>query len=96
MTVPITVPEAAAGAKIEVPTVDGKAQLRIPPSTQSGQKFRLRQRGAPSLRKPGAHGDQFVEVQVTLPRVISEETKELLRQYSKLNPENPRVEMGLE
>src|SRR6266511_1127291 len=96
VTVPITVPEAAVGAKIEVPTVEGKAQLRIPPATQSGQKFRLRQRGAPSLRKPGAHGDQFVEVQVTLPKVISEETKELLRQYSKLNPENPRVEMGLE
>jgi len=96
VTVPITVPEAAVGAKIEVPTVDGKAQLRIPPSTQSGQKFRLRQRGAPSLRKPGAHGDQFVEVQVMLPKVISEETKELLKEYSKLNPENPRVEMGLE
>src|SRR4026209_1160381 len=96
VTVPITVSEAALGAKIEVPTVDGKAQLRIPPGTQSGQKFRLRERGAPSLRKPGAHGDQFVEVQVTLPKVISEETKELLRQYSKLNDENPRVEMGLE
>ena len=84
------------GAKIEVPTVEGKAQLRIPPGTQSGQKFRLRQRGAPSLRNPGARGDQFVEVQVTLPRVISEETKELLRQYSKMNSGNPRVEMGLE
>ncbi|MDQ2920240.1 MAG: molecular chaperone DnaJ [Acidobacteriota bacterium] len=96
VTVPITVPEAALGAKIEVPTVEGKAQLRIPPGTQSGQKFRLRQRGAPSLRKPGAKGDQFVEVQVTLPKVISEETKELLRQYSKMNSENPRVEMGLE
>lgn len=96
VTVPITVPEAALGAKIEVPTVEGKAQLRIPPSTQSGQKFRLRQRGAPSLRKPGARGDQFVEVQVTFPKVISEETKELLRQYSKMNSENPRVEMGLE
>ena len=96
VTVPITVPEAALGAKIEVPTVEGKAQLRIPPGTQSGQKFRLRQRGAPSLRKPGARGDQFVEVQVTLPKMISEETKELLRQYSKLNDENPRVEMGLE
>jgi molecular chaperone DnaJ len=95
-TVPITVPEAALGARIEVPTVEGKAQLRIPPGTQSGQKFRLRQRGAPSLRNPGARGDQFVEVQVTLPRVISEETKELLRQYSKMNAENPRVEMGLE
>jgi molecular chaperone DnaJ len=95
-TVPITVPEAALGAKIEVPTVEGKAQLRIPPGTQSGQKFRLRQRGAPSLRNPGARGDQFVEVQVTLPKVISEETKELLRQYSKMNTDNPRVEMGLE
>ena len=96
VTVPITVPEAALGAKIEVPTVEGKAQLRVPPGTQSGQKFRLRQRGAPSLRNPGAHGDQFVEVQVTLPKVISEETKELLKQYSKINSENPRVQMGLE
>ena len=96
VTVPITVPEAALGAKIEVPTVDGKAQLRIPPGTQSGQRFRLRQRGAPSLRDPNAHGDQFVEVQVTLPKMISEETKELLRQYAKMNEENPRVTMGLE
>lgn len=96
VTVPITVPEAALGAKIEVPTVEGKAHLRIPPGTQSGQKFRLRQRGVPSLRNPNARGDQFVEVQVTLPKVISEETKELLRQYAKMNGENPRVVMGLE
>jgi molecular chaperone DnaJ len=96
VTVPITVPEAALGAKIEVPTVDGKSQLRIPPGTQSGQKFRLRDKGAPSLRNPGAKGHQFVEVQVTLPKVISEETKNLLREYSKLNSTNPRVEMGLE
>jgi len=96
VTVPITMPEAALGAKIEVPTLEGKGTLRIPPGTQSGQKFRLKDRGAPSLRNPGAKGHQFVEVQVTLPKVISEETKDLLRQYSKLNPENPRVEMGLE
>jgi molecular chaperone DnaJ len=96
VTVPITVPEGALGAKIEVPTVEGKAQLRIPPGTQSGQKFRLRERGVPSRRTPGARGDQFVEVQVTLPKVISEETKDLLRQYAKLNDDNPRVEMGLE
>src|SRR5947207_2111311 len=96
VTVPITVPEAALGAKIEVPTVAGKAQLRIAPGTQSGQKFRLRGRGAPSLRDPSAHGDQFVEVHVTLPKVISEETKELLRKYSQMNDENPRVAMGLE
>jgi molecular chaperone DnaJ len=96
VTVPITVPEAALGAKIEVPTVQGKAQLRIPPGTQSGQKFRLRGRGAPSLRDPNAHGDQFVEAQVVLPKVISEETKDLLRKYAQLNGENPRVVMGLE
>lgn len=96
VTIPLTVPEAALGAKIEVPTVAGKAQLRIPPGTQSGQKFRLRERGVPSLRNPQAHGDQFVEVQVTLPKVISEETKDLLRRYAQMNPENPRVAMGLE
>jgi molecular chaperone DnaJ len=96
VTVPLTVPEAALGAKIEVPTVEGKAQLRIPPGTQSGQKFRLRERGVPSLRNPSLRGDQFVEVQVTFPRVISEETKELLQRYAQLNAENPRVAMGLE
>ena len=95
-TVPITVPEAALGAKIEVPTVDGKALLRIPPGTQSGQRFRLRERGAPSLRAGGIHGDQFVEVKITLPTVISEETKEMLQQFARHNKENPRAEMGLE
>jgi len=96
ITVPITVPEAALGTKIEVPTVEGKAQLKIPSGTESGQKFRLRERGFPSLRNPKLRGDQFVEVKITLPRVISEETKESLRQFEKLNPENPRKTMGLE
>lgn len=96
ITVPITVPEAALGAKIEVPTVEGKAQLKIPPGTESGQKFRLRERGFPSLRNPSLRGDQFVEVKIALPKVISEETKELLRQFEKTNPESPRKVMGLE
>lgn len=95
-TVPITVPEAALGSKIGVPTVDGKALLRIPPGTQSGQRFRLRERGAPSLRAGGIRGDQFVEVKITLPTVISEETKEMLQQFARHNKENPRAEMGLE
>lgn len=96
VTVPITIAEAALGAKIEVPTVEGKAQLKIPAGTQSGQKFRLRERGVPSLRNPQLRGDQFVEVQITLPRIISEETKEILRQFEKANPENPRRAMGLD
>ena len=96
VTVPISVPEAALGTKIEVPTVEGKAQLKIPPGTESGQKFRLRERGFQSLRNPSLRGDQFIEVKMTLPKVISEETKELLRQFEKLNPENARKAMGLE
>jgi molecular chaperone DnaJ len=96
VTMPITVAEAALGTKIEVPTVEGKAQLKIPSGTESGQKFRLRERGFPSLRNPNLRGDQFIEVQIKLPRVISEETKEILRQFEKANPENPRKAMGLE
>ncbi|MEO5859636.1 MAG: molecular chaperone DnaJ [Pyrinomonadaceae bacterium] len=96
VTVPVSVPEAALGAKIEVPTVEGKAQLKIPSGTESGQKFRLRERGFPSLRNPNLRGDQFVEVKISLPQILSEETKELLRQYEKLNAENPRKAMGLE
>lgn len=94
--VPITIPEAALGAKIEVPTVEGKAQLKIPAGTESGQKFRLRERGFPSLRNPSLRGDQFVEVKMSLPRILSEETKEVLRQFEKLNSESPRKAMGLE
>lgn len=96
ITVPITVSEAALGTKIEVPTAEGKAQVKIPSGTESGQKFRLRERGFPSLRNPKLRGDQFVEVKITLPRVLSEETKEVLRQFEKLNPENPRKVIGLE
>jgi molecular chaperone DnaJ len=94
-SIPITLPEAALGAKIEVPTVSGKAQLRIPPGTQSGQRFRLREKGAPSLRG-STRGDQYVEVKIVLPKIIDEDSKELLRQFARRNPENPRVAMGLE
>ncbi|NNE68095.1 MAG: molecular chaperone DnaJ [Pyrinomonadaceae bacterium] len=96
VTVPITVAEAALGAKIEVPTVSGKTKLKIPPGTQSGQKIRLRDKGVPSLRDKNTKGDQFVEVKITLPKVISEETKDLLRQFAKVNQENPRRAMGLD
>lgn len=93
-TIPITLPEAALGAKIEVPTVSGKAQLRIPPGTQSGQVFRLREKGAPSLRG-NTHGDQYVEVKIVLPKLIDEDSKNLLREFARRNPENPRAAMGL-
>lgn len=91
-TVPLTVPEAALGARIDVPTIDGPTVMRIPPGTQSGQKFRLRDRGVPSLRG-NVRGDQFVEVRIVLPAVISEETKQVLAEFARLNAENPRANL---
>jgi molecular chaperone DnaJ len=90
--VPVTITEAALGAKVEVPTIDGPTTIRIPPGTQSGQKLRLREKGAPSLRGD-VRGDQFVEVLVTVPRVSDERTKEILRELARLNPEDPRREL---
>lgn len=88
--IPITVAEAGLGAKIEVPTIDGRALLKIPMGTQNGQKFRLREKGVLNARK-GTRGDQIVEVTVEAPHVRDERTKELLRELAALNPEDPRA-----
>jgi len=93
LSVPVTATEAALGAKIEVPTIDGRAQLIIPPGTQSGQKLRLREKGVPSATKEGRRGDEIVEIKVTVPMPRDEKTKELLRELAKLNPEDPRSEL---
>ena len=93
LTVPVTATEAALGAKIEVPTIDGRALLKIPPGTQSGQKLRLREKGVPSATKDGVRGDEIVEITVTVPMPRDERTKELLRELAKLNPEDPRAEL---
>jgi len=93
ITIPVTVTEAALGAKIEVPTIDGRTLLKIPPGTQSGQKLRLREKGVPSATKEGARGDEIVEVKITVPMPRDEETKELLRELAKLNPEDPREQL---
>ena len=93
ITVPVTAVEAALGSKIEVPTIDGRSMLKIPPGTQSGQKLRLREKGVPSATKEGARGDEIVEVKITVPMPRDEKTKELLRELAKLNPEDPRAEL---
>ena len=89
---PVTITEAALGAKVEVPTIDGLSTIKIPPGTQSGQKLRLRGKGAPSLRDSSGEvrGDEFVEVQVMVPRVADERTKEILRELARLNPNDPQ------
>jgi molecular chaperone DnaJ len=93
VTAPVSVSEASLGAKIEVPTIDGRAQLKIPPGTQNGQKLRMREKGVPSATKEGARGDEIVEVKVLVPQLRDERSKELMRELTKLNPEDPRAEL---
>ena len=89
---PIAIHEAALGAKIDVPTLDGLACLRIPPGTQSGQRFRLRSRGVPSPRT-GETGDFVVEVNVVLPPIIDERSKELLREFGRIHSNDVRKDL---
>ena len=84
VTVAIGVHEAALGARIEVPAPDGTARLRVPPGTQTGQRFHIRGRGAPSPRS-GERGDLVVEVRIVLPKVLDERSKELLREFGRIN-----------
>ena len=99
VTVPVTVMEAALGAKIDVPTIDGvgaqmgQSQLKIPPGTQTGQKLRMREKGVTSATNEGHRGDQIVEVKIVVPKVQDERSKEILRELQKLNPEDPRAEI---
>jgi len=93
MVLPIAVHEAALGARIDVPALDGAARLRVPPGTQSGQRFRLRGRGVASIRD-GRRGDFVVEVRLMLPKLIDERSKDLLREFGRINGENVREQLG--
>jgi molecular chaperone DnaJ len=90
LTVPVTVTEAALGAKVDVPTIDGRTQLKIPPGTQSGQKLRLRERGVESAQHPGQRGDQIVTVTVVVPHLNDERSREIMRELARLNAGDPR------
>jgi len=90
--VPLAVWEAALGANIEVPTIDGRTLLKVPRGTKNGQRFRLREKGVLNART-NQRGDQIVEVAVQAPDPRDERTRELLREMSKLHPEDPRAEI---
>lgn len=92
IVVPLAIHEAALGAKIEVPAIDGHARLRVPPGTQSGQRFRLRERGVPT--RDGRHGDLVVEVRLLLPKVLDERSKELLKEFGRINEEDVRKDLS--
>jgi len=79
---PIGVHAAVLGTRVDVPSLEGPVKLRVPPGTQAGQRFRLRERGAPTLA--GGRGDLIVEVRIVLPQVVDERGKELMREFGKL------------
>ena len=85
--VPITYTQAALGAEIEVPTLDGKQNLDIPNGTHSGEVFRIRSGGMPDPRG-GRAGDLLVEINIEVPKKLSDEQRELLMQLAELEKAN--------
>jgi len=90
--VPVTVSEATLGAKVEVPTIDGRALVKVPPGTNSGSTLRLREKGVPSVRN-GARGDQYVEIQVVVPKRTDERVRNLMKELETIEPEDPRKDL---
>lgn len=82
--IPIKFTLATLGGTIEVPTLFGKASLKIPVGTQSGTTFRLRDKGMPSLRG-GGHGDQLVRVHVEVPQSLSAEQRKILEEFARVS-----------
>jgi molecular chaperone DnaJ len=91
--VPITVPEATLGAKIEVPTLWGKTTIRIPPGTKSGQKFRIKEQGAPQAGRKG-RGDEFAEVYIVPPPFDNQRIREMMKELEQISGPNPRDTTG--
>jgi len=90
--IPVKVTEATLGAKIEVPTIDGRSLVRIPPGTDSGKTLRLKEKGVPSVRN-GARGDQYVEIQVVVPQPTDERVRTLMKDLEAVVPEDPRKDL---
>ena len=86
--VPVSMPTAALGGEVEVPTIDGgRSRVKIPGGSQSGKQMRLRGKGMPSLRG-GVTGDMFIELAVETPVNLTARQKELLREFDKLSEDN--------
>jgi molecular chaperone DnaJ len=92
LTLPVAIHEAALGARVDVPTLEGSVRLRVPPGTVSGQRLRLRGHG---VGPPGddARGDLIVHAEIVLPPDLDEPSKGLLREFGRLNPADVRREL---
>jgi molecular chaperone DnaJ len=91
MAVPVAVPEAVLGARIDLPTLDGPVRVTIRPGTQAGQRLRVPGRGAP--RPGGGRGDLILEVRLVLPAAVDERSKALMREFARLNGEDVRRDL---
>ena len=93
LKLPITVPEATLGAKIDVPTPYGPTTIRIPPGTRSGQRLRIRDKGVPVPGKK-ARGDEIVEVVIVPPPFADQRVRELMKELEKVSGPDPRQHLG--
>gem|GEM_PF-3119088 len=84
---PITYPQAVLGCTLEVPTLSGRSELVVPGGTQTGDVFRLQRQGMPDPRVAGV-GDMLVQVNVEVPKKVTEEEEDLLRQLAELEHKN--------
>ena len=89
----ISFPEAVFGTNIEVPTIDGKAKIKIPPGTQSGKIFRLKGKGFPAVNSY-EKGDQLIHVNVWTPQNVNTEEKAMLEKMQESNNFAPKPEKG--
>src|SRR5579872_6521817 len=89
--VPVTVSEATLGSKVEVPTIDGRSLVRIPPGTNSGSTLRLREKGVPG--RNGTRGDEYVEIQVIVPKPTDERVRNLMKELEQIEPDDPRKDL---
>jgi DnaJ-class molecular chaperone len=89
--VPVAVHEAVLGARIEVPALDGRIRVNLPPGTQGGRRFTARGRGFPTAS--GESGNLVVEVRIVLPTAIDQRSTELIREFGRLNQEDVRKDL---
>lgn len=93
LTLPVSFPEAALGANVQVPTLNGPVTLKVPSGTPSGKTFRIKGKGAP--RAKGGQGDLLVTTQVDVPGRLSKDQKHLLQQLREAQKESPRKSLGV-
>jgi molecular chaperone DnaJ len=93
LTLPVSFPEAALGANVQVPTLNGLVTLKVPAGTPAGKTFRIKGKGAP---KSGGHGDLLVTVEIDVPGKLSKEQKQLLEQLQDAQRSSPRSRLGVE